>query len=93
MFLVSQTKVWPASLRLVDNKQFQYINTKPIHETQKRISEECTDEYQTIIIEVIINFELIALLLSFGSHIKIMEPKNLQVTLIEIYKKAIENYE
>ncbi len=77
----------------IDNKQYQYINTKPIHDSQKRISEECTDEYQTIIIEVIINFELIALLLSFGSNIKIIEPKNLQATLIEIYKKAIENYE
>lgn len=24
LFLVSQSKVWPASLRLMDNKQFQF---------------------------------------------------------------------
>ncbi|MEL0649920.1 WYL domain-containing protein [Algibacter sp. TI.3.09] len=77
----------------VEKMQFNYIETKPIHDSQKWHKNEGDDEYEVISIDVIINFELIAMLLSFGSTIKIIEPIELRDILIEKYKKALENYE
>ena len=63
-----------------------YIKTKPLHGSQRKISE---DEYgYTFSIEVIPNFELEKMLLSFGEQIKVLEPQGLKDKL---KKRLLEN--
>lgn len=57
----------------VAKKRFHYIKTKPIHLSQRLVEE--TDDYAVISINVKVNRELTALLLSFGSDVEILSPK------------------
>ena len=74
---------------LFDKSQLPYIITKPLHLTQK-VKEENGDFYITI--EVMINYELERLLLSFGSSLKIIEPIDLSIRIQEELNKSIGNY-
>jgi predicted DNA-binding transcriptional regulator YafY len=56
----------------VDPSLWPYIETKPIHGTQKTIKKEKNDV--VISIEVKHNYELESLLLSFGNRIQVVEP-------------------
>jgi predicted DNA-binding transcriptional regulator YafY len=67
-----------------------YITTKPIHGSQKRISEN--ESGYLFSIDVFINFELENLLLSYGETLKIIEPKSLQETIKIRLLKNLENY-
>lgn len=60
----------------VSNNRFNYIKTKPLHLTQRVISEE--RNHTTIAINVKINKELIALILSFGPDVEVIAPANLR---------------
>lgn len=62
-----------------------YIKTKPIHGSQK--VKEITSNYTIIELLVIINYELITLLFSYGESIVVLEP----ITLAENIKKKAEN--
>ena len=72
-------------------KQLQYVKTKPLHGSQRTIDED--ELGGTIEIEVMPNFELEQLLLSFGEQVKVLEPQR----LVEIIKSRIatnlKNYE
>lgn len=67
-----------------------YITTKPIHGSQKRISEN--ENGYLFSIDVFINFELENLLLSYGEMLKIVKPKSLQETIKNRLLKNLENY-
>ena len=58
--------------------KYPYIKNKPIHPTQ-----HCYDKEMRITIDVIPNSELIALLLSFGSHIEVLEPQSVREMMRE----------
>lgn len=75
----------------VDNMRFPFINTKPLHHSQK--IKERNSNTTTITIEVIPNKELEALLLSFGSDITIIEPAELRLKMIEKIENMKKNYE
>ena len=66
----------PQAVQLfVDKKTYPYIATKPLHGTQKVISHE---ENGTVVsIEVIPNFELEQLILSYGEAIRVISPETL----------------
>ena len=74
--------------------QYNYIASKPIHESQKLIKSESSEDFKVFEIEVIPNYELKAMLMSFGNSIQILEPasfreehiKNIQTNLDQ-YKK------
>lgn len=66
--------------------QGNYIETKPIHHSQKTI--ETTDEYKRFSIQVIPNPELEGLLLSFGERIRVDSPKELVDNLVERMDQA-----
>jgi len=74
----------------VDKKRFNYISTKPIHLTQ-RIMEE-TDDYVVISINVKVNRELEALLLSFGSDVKILSPDTFRKRIAEKIQAMNQKY-
>ena len=60
----------------VSSNRFSYIRTKPLHLSQRIVGED--DGYMRININVKINKELIALLLSFGSDIEVLAPASLR---------------
>jgi predicted DNA-binding transcriptional regulator YafY len=75
----------PEHLELVDvvmrvsNNRFNYIKTKPLHLSQRVISED--KNYTTISINVKITKELIALILSFGPDIEVASPASLRAEI------------
>ena len=78
-------KIW------LSKDQAPYTLSKPIHPSQELI-EEHEDGSAVISIEVIPNFELIQLLLSFGERIKVLSPKSLRDEILKKIEKNLENY-
>ncbi len=66
-----------------------YIVSKPLHGSQKVIDKEDF----TIQIEVHINYELIALLMSYGDGLKVISPPDLRVRLKTKFKNILEKYD
>lgn len=78
-------------VKLVFNKeQAPYIQTKPLHSTQKmRILEDGSLEVR---INVIINYELEMRILSFGEKVKIITPDTLVNHIKERINQLFKNY-
>lgn len=72
------------------NELTPYILTKPIHGSQKRISDN--DEGFTFSIEVIPNHELEKLILSFGEGLKVVEPISFKERIRERLVSSLTNY-
>ena len=68
----------------VSNDRFNYIRTKPIHLSQRIVSEE--KHFTTISINVKINRELIAKILSFDSDMEVVSPASLRTEMIKIIR-------
>lgn len=69
--IMDEEKVENITLK-VSRKHWPYIESKPLHGSQKKKKEE--NDYVTITIDVRPNFELEALLLSHGEKIEIVSP-------------------
>lgn len=65
---------------LVREDQYPYIKTKPIHGTQK-VVEDRGEAGVVIQIDVIPNFELEQLLLSYGEYVTVLSPQTLRDTI------------
>ena len=74
----------------VDKSLYPYIETKPLHGTQRVIGRN--EDGVIIQIEVIVNRELRQLLLSYGSGLTVMKPKELQQILVEESKNTLLQY-
>ena len=74
----------------VNNKRFNFIKTKPLHLSQRIVSKD--DEHTTISINVKINKELIALILSFDSDIEVVSPTFLRTEIIKKICAMRNNY-
>jgi predicted DNA-binding transcriptional regulator YafY len=74
----------------ISNNRFNYIKTKPLHLSQHVISED--NGHTTISINVKINKELIALILSFGSDIEVLSPASLRAEIIKKIHAMSYNY-
>lgn len=61
-----------------------YVETKPLHPSQKS---EWVDDRLRVTIEVIPNYELESLILSFGGKVKVKRPQN----LIQVIKTRLSN--
>jgi predicted DNA-binding transcriptional regulator YafY len=73
-----------------DPAQANYIKSQPIHHSQKIIKDTKTNF--TISVELVINYELMALLLSFGDQLKVLKPLTLAATLKSTAKNVFEQY-
>ncbi|MDD4819292.1 MAG: WYL domain-containing protein, partial [Flavobacteriales bacterium] len=69
----------------VDKKRYNYIASKPLHQTQK--VKERGGDYVVIELKVIPNYEFETLLLGFADSIEILEPTTLKQTISERAKK------
>ena len=61
-----------------NDKAFNYIYTKPLHESQVARGERTEDGRRIITLKVKDNYELRALLRSFGSQIEVIKPASLR---------------
>lgn len=77
-------------IHINDNQQASYIQTNPLHQTQKPIR-EVVGGFETSI-KVIPNFELEKLLLSFGEKIKVLGPNSIKKKLAERLRNASLQY-
>ena len=78
-------------VKLVFHKeQAPYIETKPLHWSQK--SKKLEDGSLEIRIKVMLNYELEMRILSFGEKVKVIEPAILVTTILNRIKKQFENY-
>ena len=75
----------------VTNSLYPYIETKPLHGTQRVVNRE--DESTVIQIEVIINRELKQLLLSYGSDLTVLSPDTLKEEIQADLMKNLEKYQ
>jgi predicted DNA-binding transcriptional regulator YafY len=81
----------PIDIRLLfSDDQAPYIKTKPLHGTQKdKINEDGSME---VTINVIPNFELESLILSFGERVKVLEPLALKDKIMKRISISQGNY-
>lgn len=75
----------------VSSNLYPYIETKPLHGTQRVVSRE--DDHTVIQIEVIINRELKQLLLSYGSDLTVLSPDTLKEEIEADLMKNLEKYQ
>ncbi|NPD47577.1 MULTISPECIES: YafY family protein [unclassified Lentimicrobium] len=74
----------------VDVELWPYIQTKPLHGSQKIV--EHGSEYVMISIEIKRNYELESLILSFGDKIELMEPALFRHDLLNRIERLREKY-
>lgn len=74
----------------VTNELIPYIETKPLHGSQKIKEKQKT--HTLISLDLIPNYELEALLLSYGEGVEVLEPAELRIKLGERVKVLYNNY-
>ena len=74
----------------VSNELFPYIQTKPLHGSQK-ITKRQTD-FTTIALNLIPNYELESLLLSLGEGIEVLAPETLRRKIYQRANDIVNNY-
>lgn len=74
----------------VSNEQYRYVETKPIHGTQRVV--ERRDDGVVIEIDVQRNYELMQLILSFGDAVEVLAPECLRQEVIGRLKRAMRRY-
>ncbi|MBL7766225.1 MAG: WYL domain-containing protein [Chitinophagaceae bacterium] len=73
---ISLNQSKPEIIRLqFDAAQASYIRSQPLHHSQKILKD--TSKIFEIELELVVNYELIALLLSFGDKLKVLKPASL----------------
>ena len=74
----------------VTNELMPYIETKPLHGSQNT---KTKDKTHTIIsLDLVPNYELESLLLSYGEGLEVSEPKQLREKIAERVKNILKNY-
>lgn len=76
----------------IEKEQLPYTLSKPLHKSQ-RIIRHNDDGSAIIAINVIPNFELTQLLLSFGERITILSPESERLKIKERIEKNLQNYQ
>ena len=74
----------------VDEKNAQYIMTKPIHASQKRIGSD--SKGVTFQLTIKINFEIERIFLGFGKDLEILSPDKLRKSIATNLNGALKNY-
>lgn len=89
---VSRMDASPIEIKIfiVDAEQAAYIKTKPLHQTQKQIK-QVENGFETSI-NVIPNYELEKLILSFGERIKILSPDSFREKMKDRIEKMLDLY-
>ena len=73
-----------------DPFQGKYIKTLPLHDTQQVL--EDNEEEMRIKLKLYLTHDLVMELLSFGDHMKVIEPKSLADQIKQAHEKAFRQY-
>ena len=74
-------------------EQSKYIKTKPIHQSQQLIKENPEDGSCIFSIDVVINFEMYSVFMSYGPGVKVIYPRNAMMYMRDKLKEAAELYD
>lgn len=74
----------------ISNDLYPYIQTKPLHGSQK--IKEKNDAFVVIELELIPNYELESLILSYGEGIKVLSPDSLREKIKNRVQMSLNNY-
>jgi predicted DNA-binding transcriptional regulator YafY len=81
----------PPEIRFaVKKRQAQYLITQPLHESQNFVQENEDEIIFTL--KVHPTYELMTILMGYGSDLRILEPEIIKKDLIETLKKTLEQY-
>ena len=72
-------------------EQSNYIKTKPVHPSQRLISEN-PDGSSIFQIEVVVNFEMYSVFMSYGPGIKVLSPRNAAAYMRDKLREAADLY-
>lgn len=75
---------------IFNSKEGKYIKTQKLHHSQTIVSDD--SDYLTVGLQLIINFELIGIILSYGANVKVLEPKSLADKIMDITTKTANQY-
>ena len=73
-------------------KRSKYIQTKPIHPSQRLLRENPEDGSCVFRIDVVINFEMYATFMSFGPDVRILYPRSVVSYMRDMYQQAAAMY-
>lgn len=73
--------------------QAPYIETKPLHSSQRRIGTSPIDRSSIFEIEVVVNYEMYSLFMSYGDGIKIISPRDVASYMRKHLAAAAKLYE
>ena len=91
-FGISTSNEDPVKIKLkFDQVQGNYIKSQPLHQSQKIIDEN--ESGILIELDLTISPELVMQLLSFGSKVQVMGPKELRLKLKEELESALVRYD
>lgn len=79
--------------RYASAEQSGYIKTKPLHPSQCIISENHTDGSCIFRIDVVINFEMYSVFMSYGAGVKILSPRRCLNYMSKTLKAAASLYD
>ena len=74
----------------IDHSTWPYVKTKPLHGSQK--PKEVNEVFTTIQIEVIPNYELESMILSYGEKMEVLQPEQLRLKIAGRLKEALDVY-
>lgn len=72
-------------------REGNYLKTQPLHKSQQ-VMEDSVEHGLLLKYRLIINYELIGIILSYGAHLKVIEPQSLAEKIAEISKRTMEQY-
>lgn len=74
-------------------EQSKYIITKPLHRSQELLRRNSEDGSCIFKIEVVINFELYSVFMSYGSGVKVIYPRNVVMYMRDKLKESLALYD
>lgn len=89
--ITNTTSLQPSEIMLsFDPEQGKYIKSLPLHESQKTLID--SDKELKISLKLCITYDFKMELLSFGDTLTVISPESLKNDIIELHKKALDNY-
>ena len=71
-------------------QQLPYVETKPLHRSQEIVFKD--EEGGIVRLQLVVNYELEQLLLSFGEKVKVLSPASLKDKIMGRIQKSLQNY-
>ena len=75
----------------VENSEYPYLLTKPLHKSQKLVREE--EGGKILSLHVVVNYELMMRLFSYNKFVTVLAPDDLRQKMKEIAEAIVRNYE